>query len=53
MESNLTLDEVKEKLERLDEITLLELLNIHSDDLVSRFEDLIEDNLERLIREIE
>lgn len=53
MESNLTLDEVKEKLERLDEVTLLELLNIHSDDLVSRFEDFIEDNLEKLIREIE
>lgn len=37
----------------LDEVTLLELLNIHSQDLVQRFEDLIEDNQDKLEREIE
>lgn len=37
----------------LDEVTLLEILNIHSYDLVQRFEDLIEDNQDKLEREIE
>ena len=37
----------------LDEVTLLELLNIHSIDLVQRFEDVIEDNQDKLEREIE
>ena len=37
----------------LDEITILEILNIHSYDLVQRFEDLIEDNQEKLERELE
>ncbi len=36
----------------LDEVTLLEILNIHSYDLVQRFEDLIEDNQDKLEREI-
>ena len=50
---NLTFEEVKEKLHRVDEITLLELLDISSYDIVQRFEDLIEDNLEKIEREIE
>lgn len=37
----------------LDEVTLLELLNIHSVDLVERFEDVIEDKQDKLEREIE
>lgn len=37
----------------LDEVTLLELLNIHSYELVQRFEDLIEDNQDKLERELE
>jgi hypothetical protein len=49
----LTLEELKERLaERLDEITLLELLNITSYDLVERFADLIEDNYDKLQKEI-
>jgi len=38
----------------LDEVTLLEILNISSEDLVERFEDIVEDKqekLERLINE--
>jgi hypothetical protein len=50
---NLTFEEVKEKLQRVDEITLLELLDINSYDIVQRFEDLIEDNLEKIERELE
>jgi len=49
----LTLEELKEKLaDRLDEITLLELLNITSYDIVERFADLIEDNYDKLQKEI-
>jgi len=50
----LTLEELKQKLaERLDEITLLELLSINSYDIVERFEDFIENNYDRLMKEIE
>lgn len=49
----LTLEELKERLaDRLDEITLLELLNITSYDLVERFSDLVEDNYDKLQKEI-
>ena len=37
-----TLEEIKDKLKRLDEVTLLETLEITSEDLVDRFPDLIE-----------
>lgn len=48
-----TLEELKEKLaSRLDEITILELLEINSYDLVERFSDLVEDNYDKLIDEI-
>jgi hypothetical protein len=50
---SLTFEEIKEKLELLDEITLLELLNISSRDLVLRFDDVIEDNLDKIERELE
>jgi len=50
----LTLEELKERLaNRLDEVTLLELLNITSYDLVERFEDIIEERYEHLCKEIE
>ena len=38
----LTLEEIKDKLKQLDEVTLLETLEITSDDLVERFLDRIE-----------
>ena len=50
---NLTFEELKEKLKRLDEVTLLELLNIDSNDLVERFYDIIEDNQQKLKRMID
>lgn len=40
----ITLEELKEKLAQLDEVTLLETLEITSLDLVNRFSDLIEAN---------
>jgi hypothetical protein len=51
--TNLTFEELKEKLAMLDEVTILEILNINSYDLVQRFEDMIEDNRDKLEREIE
>jgi hypothetical protein len=50
---NLTLEELKERLIRLDEITLMELLEINSEMLVQSFSDIIEDNQLKLQREIE
>lgn len=47
---SLTLDELKERLASLDEITLMELLDIHSDELVEAFEDRIEENIDKLKR---
>lgn len=40
--------ELCEKLQRLDEVTLLELLNLSSEDLVDQFWDVIEDKQELL-----
>jgi hypothetical protein len=46
------LHEIKERLIALDEITLLELLNISSEDIVEMFSDKIEDNADRLEKEV-
>lgn len=45
---NLTFEDIKEKLKRLDETTLLEVLEINSEELVERFEDKIEERIETL-----
>lgn len=50
---NITFEELKEKLQRVDEVTLLELLEIRSDDIVDRFEDYIEEQQDKLMRDIE
>tara|TARA_R110000868_G_scaffold385929_1_gene654024 strand:+ start:4453 stop:4614 length:162 start_codon:yes stop_codon:yes gene_type:complete len=44
----LTLPDLCDKLRRLDEITLLELLNLNSEDLVNSFQDIIEDKADFL-----
>lgn len=43
-----TLSEICEDLYQVDEISLLELLEISSEELVERFQDKIEDNLEKI-----
>jgi hypothetical protein len=48
-----TLREVIEWCKRLDEVTLLEVLDISSEEIVDRFEDLIENQYEELLEEIE
>ena len=49
----ITLTELKEKLAQLDEVTLLELLEITSEDLVNRFSDYIETNYDYLTGEFD
>ena len=51
--NNITFEELKEALKRLDEVTLVELLGLQSDDLVERFDDIIEKKQEYLIKEID
>jgi len=47
------LEELKEKLRNVDEVALLEMLNINSDELVKRFADEIEENIDKLIKELD
>ena len=49
----LTYHELKEHLKRIDEISLLEILDISSEELVERFADIIEDKYEELREEFE
>jgi hypothetical protein len=50
----ITLVELRELLaERFDEVTLLELLNINSFDIVEMFAEKIEDNYDNLVAELE
>jgi hypothetical protein len=50
---SMTLVELKDKLKRLDETILCEILDITSEELVDRFEDLIEDHFEELESDLE
>ena len=47
----LVFEELRERLKRYDEVTLLELLNINAEDLVERFGDKIEDQFDKLSEE--
>lgn len=49
----LTLTEVQEKLKLIDEISLMEILEITSEDLANRFMDKIEIKYDQLITEFE
>jgi hypothetical protein len=53
MNRTLTLTELKERLKSLDEVILLELLDIASEDLVETFSDTIENNYNRLLKEVD
>ena len=48
-----TFEEVKDRLKHIDEVSLLEILDIASEDLVDRFEDKIEEKIDGLAREFE
>jgi hypothetical protein len=49
----ITVQELKDKLMALDEVTLLETLEITSEDLVNRFSDYIEANYDYLTGEFD
>ena len=49
----LTFYEVSEKLSKLDELTLLETLEISSEDIVNKFAERIEARLEELAEDFE
>jgi hypothetical protein len=49
----LTLQDLIEKLKQIDEISLLEILEITSEDITNRFEDYIEDKYDQLVSEFE
>lgn len=46
----MTYDELLEKLKLVDELSLLELLELTSDDLVEQFSNKINENLDRVHR---
>jgi hypothetical protein len=50
---SLTLHELCEKLKQLDEISVLELLNISSEELIARFQDEIEERYDNLTEQFE
>lgn len=50
---SLTLTDMKEKLYQFDEITLLEVLEISSEDIVDRFPDKIEQKMDYLQEDLE
>lgn len=47
------LKSLEDKLKKIDEISLLEVLDISSEDIVDRFIDKIEDNFEELSADFE
>lgn len=49
----MTLSDIKKALLKLDEVTLLEILEITSEDIVNRFEDFIENKADELEEDLE
>jgi hypothetical protein len=49
----LSFKEVCEELTKIDETTLLEILDISSEEIVNKFQDKIEDNLEELSNDLD
>lgn len=48
-----TFDEICEQLKETDEITLLEVLNISSEEIIERFQDFIESKLDFFQKDLE
>ena len=49
----LTLEELKDRLKQLDEVILVDVLQLESEDIVNRFEDVIERNFYNLEMQLE
>ena len=50
---SLTFEEVKERLAKFDEVTILEVLELNTQEILDRFEDKILENIEVLAEELE
>jgi hypothetical protein len=50
---SLTLHDIADLLKREDCVTILELLDIDSDELVNRFMDVLEDRADKIEKELE
>lgn len=50
---SLTFHDVADRLKQIDELTLVEMLGLTSEDLVNRFSDVIEEKLEILTKEVD
>ncbi len=48
-----TFKDVCDNLEKLDEVTLLEVLEISSEEIVAKFHDKIDDNFEQLSEDLD
>lgn len=48
----LTIRDLIERLKQLDEVTLVEILDIRSEDIVDRFEDLIEYRYDEILAQV-
>ena len=51
--NQITIPELKEKLMQFDEVDVVELLNLTSEDILNRFDDIIELKYTTLIKEVE
>ena len=49
---SLTFEDIIDRLKQLDEVTILELLDLKTEDIVERFRDVIEDAVEELEKEL-
>jgi len=50
---SLTFEDIMNRLKQLDEVTILELLDLKTEDIVERFRDVIEDMIEELEKELQ
>ena len=50
---NLTFLELCEELQKIEETELMELLEIDTIELIDKFQDKIEDNFDKLLREVD
>lgn len=48
----ITIEELKEKLKRLDEVELLDILGVTSEEIVEAFEYLVEEKQDKLKKEL-
>ncbi len=50
---SLTFEDIIDRLKQLDEVTILELLDLKTEDIVERFRDVIEDAIEEIEKELQ